>query len=77
VAEQVDALDSGSSGQYACGGSSPPLDTREKGYNLWSTYLGLTKGDLCVIITSCCGLSIPQNPQVNREVGFSHAQICS
>ena len=28
VAELVDALDSGSSGQYACGGSSPPFRTR-------------------------------------------------
>jgi hypothetical protein len=28
VAELVDALDSGSSGQYACGGSSPPFRNR-------------------------------------------------
>ena len=30
VAELVDALDSGSSGHYACGGSSPPFRTMYK-----------------------------------------------
>ena len=30
MAELVDALDSGSSGQYACGGSSPPFRTKKR-----------------------------------------------
>jgi hypothetical protein len=44
VAELVDALDSGSSGQYACGGSSPPFRIR--------LLVLLT----CLLGTAACGI---------------------
>ena len=45
MAELVDALDSGSSGQYACGGSSPPFRT----FGVGSLVLGLILG----LFTAC------------------------
>ena len=63
MAELVDALDSGSSGQYACGGSSPPFRTWcLQGDGLWRLLIGR------LVIALLCACSIGCTPRGSTEL---------